>query len=633
MLEAIRERSQSWIAKLILALITIPFAIFGVDSYLKNAGSGAAVAEVNKEAITIQEFGKSLQETRSRAEGKVDPNFVNDPQVRTAVLEKLINMRLLRDEVKRGGYTISDEQLSKLIVAMPEFQKKGQFSQEVYDQLLASNGLTPSTFEARLRNDLLVQQVRDGIAGMAFSPDAVTNNALRARHQQREVSVATIFAEDLFEAEKADPAAVQAYYDKNKSEFAIPEQVQLEYVVLSTANLMSGIQIPEDEIKRFYQENVSKFQGDEERHASHILITFGGKTDAAAKAAAKSKALAVLAEVKKAPEKFDVLAKKYSQDPGSAQNGGDLGAVKRGVMVKPFEDAVFSMAPGSVSDLVETEFGYHIIKLTEIKGSAPTLEEVKNQIRGELLSQKASAKFAEVAEKFSNTVYEQSTSLAPVAQEHQLEVQKSGWMSQADVAKYFKGNEKLASVVFSDAVRKDKRNTEAVEVAPNTLVAARVVDSRPSSTKPFADVKEAIEKKLRQQQATQKAAQQGELALKALKQGGEVKTLTWSSPAIVSRKDAQGLTESVVAKALQMDVSKLPAYAGAVSQNGSYVLIRVNAVSDDLQTLDADAKNRAVGEYNTLLSAEYLAAYLKSLREQGKVVIHQDLLLGNSQGN
>lgn len=633
MLEAIRERSQSWIAKLILALITIPFAIFGVDSYLKGAGSGAAVAEINKDTITIQEFGNNLKETRSRAEGKVDPNFINDPQVRTAVLEKMINMRLLNDEVRRGGYTISDEQLSKLIVAMPEFQKKGQFSQEVYDQLLASNGLTPSTFEARLRNDLLVQQVRDGIAGMAFSPNEVTNNALRARYQHREVSVATIFAEDLFDAETADPAAVQAYYDKHKSEFAIPEQVQMEYVVLSIANVMSGIQIGEDEIQRFYQENVSKFQGDEERHASHILITFGGKTDATAKAAAKKKALEVLDEVKKSPQKFDVLAKKYSQDPGSAQNGGDLGAMKRGVMVKPFEEAVFSMTPGSISDLVETEFGYHIIKLTEIKGSAPTLAEVKNQIRGELLSQKASAKFAEAAEKFSNTVYEQSTSLAPVAQEYQLDVQKSGWMSQDDISKFFKNNEKLASAVFSDAVRKDKRNTEAVEVAPNTLVAARVVDSRPTSIKPFADVKVAIEKKLRQSQAAKKAAQQGELALKSLKQGEDVKTLTWSSPVVVSRKDAQGLTESVVAKAFQMNVDKLPAYSGAVSQNGSYVLIRVNAVADDLNSLDADAKNRAVGEYNTLLSAEYLAAYLKSLRAAAKVVIHRDLLLGSNQSN
>lgn len=627
MLEAIRERSQSWIAKLILILITVPFAIFGVDSYLRNAGTKAAVAEIGQEVITIQEFGKSLQEAHDSLEGKADPNFKGDPTVRTAVLEKLINMRLLRNEVKRGGYTVSDEQLSKLIVAMPEFQKKGQFSQETYDKLLAANGLTPNNFEARMRNDLLVQQVREGIAGMAFSPDAVTDVALRARHQTREVSVATILAEDLFDAEKADPVAVKAYYDKNKAEFAVPEQVQLEYIVLTTANLMSDIKISDDEIKKFYQENFSKFQGDEERHASHILITFGAKADATAKDAAKKKALEVLAEVKKSPEKFDVLAKKYSEDPGSAEKGGDLGVVKRGVMVKPFEEAVFSMTPGSISDLIETEFGYHIIKLTEIKGSAPTLEEAKNQVRGELIGQKVGSKFAEVAETFSNSVYEQSTSLAPTAQAHHLEIQKSGWLSQQDAAKFFKNNEKIANAIFSDQVRKEKRNTEAVEVAPNTLVAARVADSRPSSTKPFDEVKGDIEKKLRQIQAAKKAAQQGEFALNTLKQGGEIKTLTWSSPVTVSRTDAQGLTDSVVIKAFQMNADKLPAFAGAISQNGSYVLIRVAAVNDGLPKLEAANKSRSVGEYNTLLSAEYFAAYLKSLKSRTKVTIHRDLLL------
>lgn len=633
MLEAIRERSQSWIAKLILILITVPFAIFGVDSYLRDAGSKAAVAEVNNEAITVQEFTQSMQETRARLEGKADANFMEDPTVRSVVLDKLINLRLLQNEVKHGGYTVTDEQLSKLIVTMPEFQKKGQFSQEVYDKLLAANGLTPGGFEARMRNDLLLGQVREGIAGMAFSPDSVTNTALRARYQTREVSVATILSEELFDAEKADPVAVKAYYEKNKSEFAVPEQVQVEYVALSTANLMSNVKVTDDEIKKFYQENLSKFQGDEERHASHILITFGGKTDAASKAAAKKKALEVLSEVKKSPEKFDVLAKKYSQDPGSAERGGDLGAVKRGVMVKPFEDAVFSMAPGSISDLVETDFGYHIIKLTEVKGAAPTLEEVKNQIHGELLSQKASASFAEAAEAFSNTVYEQSTSLAPAAQAHHLEVQKTGWMSRDDAAKFFKNNDKIANAIFSDEVRKEKRNTEAVEIAPNTLVAARVIDSRASSTKPFEDVKADIEKRLRQVQAAKKAAQQGELALQSLKQGKDVSGLQWSSPVIVSRTDAQGLTESVVLKAFQMNADKLPAFSGAISQNGSYVLVRVNAVEDGLPKLAGDAKSRAIAEYNTLLSAEYLAAYLKSLRTEAKVKIHQDLLLSKTQAN
>lgn len=633
MLEALRERSQSWIAKLILVLITVPFAIAGIDSYLSNVGSKAALAEVNNETISVQEFGKALQDHRASMEGKVDPNFVNDPKVRKEVLDRLINQKLLAAEVKRAGYTVTDEQLYKMIVAMPEFQKDGQFSQEIYDRLLSSNGMTPSSFEARMRKDLLSRQIQQGVASMSFVPGLVEDAALKAKHQMREISVSTIHSDDFLAKVKVDPNAAKSYYDKHKDEFRVPEQVKLEYLVFSANNLITSMQVGDDEIQRYFQENSSKYQGDEERRASHILIALGGKKDAAAKAEAKQKAMKVLEEVKKSPEKFAELAKKYSQDPGSAQNGGDLGVVKRGVMVKPFEDAVFSMSPGSVSDLVETEFGYHIIRLTEVKGAAQGLDQKKPEIRGELMYQKALAKFAEVAETFSNIVYEQSTSLEPAAKQFHLELQRSDWLSREDVAKFFKNNEQLASVIFSNEVRKEGRNTEAVEISPNTLVSCRVVDSRPSSFRPFDDVKAEIEEAIRKKEAMNMAAIEGDKALSVLKQGQEVNTLIWSAPALASRQDTQGLTESVVAKAFKMDVSKLPSYAGSLSSDGSYVLIRVGAVQDGLQQLDKESRQRAQGELNMQLSSEYLAAYIKSLRASASIKINEGLLLKTGQDN
>ncbi len=626
MLEAIRERQQSWIAKLILALITVPFALWGVDSYLKQAGSSVAVAKVNGDSITVQQFSKALQNLRDSMKENSDPNFLENPEVRHAVLDKLINNHLLADEVKRGGYMISDEQLSRIIVTMPEFQKDGQFSQELYDQVLTANGLTPSRFEASMHGDLLTQQVRDGIANLAFVPRSVPEYAMRVQKQLREVSTTTIRADEFLTQAKIDPAEAKAYYDKHQNEFRVPEQVKIEFVVFSAANLIAGQQITDEDARKFYEENSSKFQGDEERRASHILIAFGASKDAAAKEAAKKKVQEVLAEVKKSPTKFDELAKKYSQDPGSAANGGDLGPIKRGIMVKPFEDAVFSMSPGSVSEPIETEFGYHIIKLTGVTGAAQGFDQVKGQIRAELMFQKAQAKFAEAAESFSNTVYEQSSSLEPAAQAQHLQVQKSDWLSQDDVAKFFKNNQKIGAAVFSDEVRKDKRNTEAVEIASNTLAAARVVDARPSSIKPFEVVQAEIEDSLKHAQAAKLASQQGEKVLAELKKGDTGTSLSWTTPVLADRKNAQGLTDGVLQQAFRMDVAKLPAYVGGAAKDGGYVVIRVSAVEDGMKDVDAEGRKAANLEYAVALASEYQASYLKSLRDKAKITINQELM-------
>jgi peptidyl-prolyl cis-trans isomerase D len=625
MLEAIRARSQSWIAKLILALITVPFALWGVDSYLRQAGSSVAVAKVNGDSITVQQFSKSLQDLRDNMKEKADAGFMENPEVRKAVLDKLINKQLLAEEVKRGGYVISDEQLSKIIIAMPEFQQDGRFSQDMYDKILAANGMTPSRFESVIRSELLTQQVRDSITSLAFVPQIVPQNAIRIQNQVREVSVASFRPDDYLNQAKVEPVEVKSYYDKHQDEFRIPEQVKLDFVAFSANSLITSMQVSDDEVKKFYEENASQFQGDEQRRASHILIAFGASKDAAAKAAAKKKVEEVLAEVKKSPEHFDALAKKYSQDPGSAEKGGDLGPIKRGLMVKPFEDAVFSMSPGSISEPVETDFGYHIIKLTEVMGAAQSLEQVRGKIRAELMYQKALAKFAEVAETFSNTVYEQSSSLEPAAKAQNLQVQKSDWLSKEDAAKFFK-NDKLANAVFSDEVRKEKRNTEAVEVSPNTLVAARVVETRPASFKPFDDVKVAIEDKLKHMQASKLASKQGEKVLAELKKGGEVASLSWTTPVKIDRQNPQGLAEGVMKQSFRIDASKLPAFIGGSSMDGGYVLIRVSAVEDGSQTLDAEGKKAANAEYNTLLAAEYLAAYVKSLRDRANIKINQDLV-------
>lgn len=632
MLETFREHSKGWMAKLILALITVPFALWGIDSYLQGAGSNVAVATVNGKSITVQEYGNAMQDMRNQlqASGKTDPALLDDPAVKQSVLNKLILNQLVGAEIRQQKFVMSDDQLGKYIMTLPEFHQDGKFSQELYDSILSQNNLTPTQFEGRMRADLLSQTVRESVVASVSVPRSVSNNILRTEHQQREVSVADINAADFLAQTKVDAAQVKAYYDKNKDKFRAPEQVRIEFAILSANNFIPAMAVSEDEVKKYYAENAAKFQGDEQRRASHILISFGGKTDEGGKKIARVKAQSVLDEVRKDPKKFGELAKKHSQDPGSAEKGGDLGLFGRGMMVKPFEEAVYSMSPGAISDLVESEFGFHIIQLTEIKGQGQSLDEVKANIRAELLYQKALAKFAEQAETFSNMVYEQSDSLQPVAKNFGLELQTSQWMSREDALKFFKNSDKLVNAIFSSEVLKDKRNTEAVEAAPNTLVSARVVEHKPAAARSLDEISTSLETYLKHEQAMTMASKRATEVLAGLKQGTESAELNWIPPVIIDRKNAQGLTDEVMKKAFAIDAAKLPAYELVEKKKVGYALIKVVRVNSDLPAEAAEKKLMAA-EVESALAREYLAAYLASLKAKSDVTINEKLLNANTQ--
>ena len=628
MLEVIRAHSKGWMAKLILTLITVPFALFGIDAYLKDAGAGASVAKVDGATISVQEYRNAMQSLRDRLqkENPKDVGALDSPEVKQSVLDRLINTRLLNAEVVHSNFKVTNEQLAQFITSLPEFQQGGKFSQEIYDKLLSQNQMTPSQFESKMRGELLLQQVRDGIPGLAFTSSAVENAVLNVEHQQREVSVAEIKTSDFISQVKVDQSEVQAYYDKHKDKFKVPEQVKLEFVMMSANTLIPKMQTTEDEAKKFYNENAAKFQGNEQRHASHILIGVSAAASPEAKAEAKKKAEQVLAEVKKSPAKFAELAKKYSQDPGSAEKGGDLGTFARGSMVKPFEEAVFSMKPGDISGLVQSDFGYHIIKLTEIVSQGQGFDALKPQIRAELMYQKALAKFSEQAETFSAMVYEQSTSLQPAADAYGIPVQKTEWLSYADGAKFFK-SDKLMTLVFTNEVLKDKRNTEAVEVSNNTLVSARVVDYKPSAPRSFDEVKGGIEDLLKIEKATKLAIDKGTSSLAELKDGKAAGGLDWIAPVTVDRKNAQGLTELTMSNVFKIDTTKLPAYAGIADSKKGYLLIKVTAVQDKLA--DDEAKKAALVDLRTAIASEYSSAYIGALKANKKILVNTRLMMSD----
>ena len=609
-------------AKVILALITIPFALFGIDSYLNQAGRDVAIAKVNGDKISIQEYSNAIENVRNRmqADGKVDAAMLDSPQLKQSVLDGLITRRLVNAEIHKANFRISDEQLSQHILGMPEFQENGKFSEDIYQKTLAQNKMTATKFENDRRSELLTQQARDGLAALVSVPKGVAEQTLQFAYQQREVSAAEIKTAQFISQVKVTPEQVKAYYDLHKDKFVVPEQVKLEFAMLSAASFVAQMKVDDKEIKDFYDANSAKFQGDEQRHASHILISRG--TSDKDKAAAKAKAADILAQLRKAPKSFEALAMKYSQDPSGAK-GGDLGSFGRGAMVKPFENAVFGMKVGQISDLVESEFGYHIIRLDGITGQNTTFDSMKLQIKGELSWQKAQAKYAELADDFSNTVYEQSGSLKPAADKFNIQLQTSGWLSRDDGAKFFK-NEKLMNSVFSDTVLKEKRNTEAIEVSPNNMMSARVVDYKASAPRSFDEVKGGIEAVLKLEQAVKLAADKGAAALAKLKAGDAGKDLEWITPVTVDRKNAQGLTDIMMNQVFKMDASKLPAYTGFVNGKTSYTIVKILSVANALK--DDAAKKTAEADLQAAMAAEYVSAYGQSLKANSDVVVNRKLL-------
>ena len=622
MLEKFRSYAQTKAAKIILALILVPFALFGIDSYLNQAGNNLSIAKVNGYKIALPEYNRAIENVRNRimSEGKkVDPAMFDSFEFKESIIDGLISKQLLNNDIKKSKFKITDQQLSQYIIGMPEFQKDGKFSQEIYDKVLQNNQLTPKKFEESIRNDLLIQQVRDGLQKLTFIPPNNLAETLKATSQQREISIAEFKTKEYMTKANIAEKDMQAFYDQNKSKFIAPEQVKAEFVVFSLANILPTINVTEDEIKSFFKANADKYQNQQQREASHILIAASKNAPPAEKAKAKAKAEDVLNQVRKNPKQFEELATKYSQDPESAKKGGDLGSFGRGMMVKPFDDAVFSMKVNEISNIVESDFGYHIIKLTKIIGEGGGFDAMRPQIKAELIYQKGQEKFAALAEEFSNKVYEQSSSLDAVSKRFNLPIQKTDWISRNDSDKFFK-NEALMSALYSNESIKNHRNTEAIEVTPNNLISARVVDYKAQSTKPFADVRKNIEDYLKFESAKKMVASEGEVALKSLTDAS--RKIDWQPATLVDRKNTKGLSDAVVNHAYKMPTDKLPSYSGFIDGNNGYVIVKVNKVSFPNDS-NEENKQAFASDYSEALSAEYLSAYLKGLKAKASVSVNQ----------
>ena len=606
----------------LLLLIVPSFVFFGVQGYSRFTEAGnETVAKVDGVAITRAEWdaahARNVERVR-RQSPDVDVQLLDSPQVKRETLEGMVRERVLLAAAKEMQLFPSAARMAMLFDSDPQFAGLRGPDGRINRDLLAAQGMTPEMFDQRLRQDFAMQQVLAGITQTPLAPAATAAAAIDPLFQRREVQL-----------QRFDPAAyrarinptdaeIEAHYKANEAGFQAPEQAVIEYVVLDIEPLAKGVTVPEEDLRTYYAENASRYTVAEERRASHILINAGSDMAAADRKKARERAEALLAEVRKSPASFAEVARKNSQDPGSAERGGDLGFFGRGAMVKPFEDAVFAMKSGEISNLVESDFGFHIITLTGQRGGQKkAFEEVRAEIEAEVRKSLAQRRWAEVAEQFTNMVYEQSDNLQAVVDKFKLE-KKTATVQRtpAPDATGALASAKLLQKVFAADSLRNKRNTDAVDVGANQLVSARIVEYTPARTRPLAEVREAVRARLLDEQSAALARKEGEARLAALRQAPAE---SLPNALTISRRQTQGLPAPLVDAVLRADAAQLPALAGVDLGAQGYVVLRITQVLPREATPGGDEPLRL--QYAQAWAAAEADAYLGALRTRFKVDI------------
>ncbi len=626
-------RTHQKLMQILLAIVIIPSFVFvGVSGYESMGDSATTLAKVDGKPVTQQEFDNALRrqldQYRQRFGEQFDQKMFDTPEFRQSVLDSLIAQRAVTSEVVRGHFTVSDAALQKAILDNIKdipgmITPEGKVDIERYRATLANNsGLTPEGFEQTMRHDMAVQQLVSGVQGTAFAPRTVTRLVTDLTEQERDVQELALPLQQFVANVKVTDDMVKAYYDKNAKQYAVPEQARIEYVVLDAKAIEGQVSVTDDEVAAYYKGSTARFTAPEERRASHILVAVGKDAKAADKAAARAKAEAILADLKKAPASFAQVAKAKSEDPGSAEQGGDLGTIEKGSLVPSVEQAIFALKQGEISNVVESEFGYHLITVTSLKPAAvKALDDVKADIAADLKKQKAGKKYSEVVETFTNTVYEQADSLKPVADKLGLKIETADNVTRtpapnAAPAPY--SNAKFLTALFAAESVKNKRNTEAVEVAPSTLVSGRIVEFKPASQKPLADVAAEIRQRVTAEEAMKAARAAGEAKLAALKKADDA---TGFSPVrTISRAKAEGMPPPVARAVLKADVSKLPAYVGVELPGMGYGVYRIGKVHQPAAADEARLAS-AREQIGNIVAQQDMLNYVEVLKDKAKVKI------------
>lgn len=523
MLQVIRDRAQGIIAWVIVILIIIPFALWGINQYTGD-GKEIPVAEVNDASISKDQLQTALQQQRQRLEQMLGQNFrpemFSEAAMKPAMVDQLVERELMLQGARDAGLRVADSGMAALIRSISAFQVDGKFSQDAYERALRAQGMSASYFESQLRRDLLVEQLRAGLEKSAFATPSELDRYLRLQNQTRDFGY-LLFPVGAFAGQvQISDDEVKRFYDEKKANFTQPEMVRIAYVELSADALAASAQVSEEQLRAYYDSHQDEFAEPESRRASHILISVAAGSSPDVEQAAQKKAEDVLKRLQ-GGESFATVAKQMSEDPGSAKQGGDLGFFERGVMDKAFEEKVFSLKKGELSEPVRSAFGYHIIRLEEVRGGGTKpLEEVRGQIRTKI----GEDSFYDVAEKLNELTYQHPDTLQNAADELKLPVQHSDYFARSG-GRGVAANPKVPQAAFSEDVLEQGNNSDTIEVGPNHLVVLRVEDRRPEAQRPVDEVRGQIVDELRREKARANARAAADKAMEALKAGTDPATL------------------------------------------------------------------------------------------------------------
>lgn len=619
MLQAFRTHKR-WMMLIAMIFIIPSFVVTGIYSYNRMSDSENDIATVGDTSITVMEFDNAKRQYLDNFRRQMGQSFKADmldtPEARAQILASMISDRALALELASEYISVSEADAINLIKQAPAFQQNGQFSTELYERFLASMGKSDQQFVYELRGDLSRQLLLSSVSQTTIASNAMAQRIHDLLTEQRTVRTFEIAADSFKKSVKVTDEEVADYYKQHQSLFNVPETVDIEYVVLSPA-VYKDIPVSEDDVRGFYEQNLQRFSIPEERRASHILIAIDADKD---EAAAKKEADELYAKLQADPKQFASLARKHSADPGSAREGGDLGFFRQGMMVPEFDRAVFAGKKGDLVAPVKTDFGYHIIRIDDIKAAkARPLAEVRGEIETLYRQEAAVRMFAEDAETFSNMVYEQSESLAPVVEQFKLTVQKAIGITRNHEDAIINPN--VVEALFSFDVLQDKRNTNAIEIAANTLLAARVTNHRPQTVEPLDKVKGNIKTALTNTKAAQAAKAEGEALLAKLQKGEKIDR-SFGKASTLSRENPGEYTYEVVTAALRPQADKLPGFTGVQTRNGNYTVINVQSAKKVEAAPEQLAMRKA--ELAQLYSNAEQAAFMNALENKFGVEILKD---------
>lgn len=623
MLQTIHDKAKGWIAYAIVGFISIPFALFGINSYMEG-GATKAAAVVNGEEVPAQEVQQELARIRQQF-GQM-ANQLGDDSLKTMALNNVVNQVLLRQKAKEEGYRASTEDVATAIAEISVFQKDGQFDKATYESFLASQRRNQLAFEQQMRDDLTNGQFREGVQATAFATKAQMEQYQTLRNQKRELELFTVKAASFEPQVQVTDEQITKYYDEHKSQFMTEEKVKVAYIDLNLDALAKTVNVDEAGLQAFYDEHKDRYLAPETRNTSHILVAVA---DPAQDAEAKKKIDALYADIQAGKKSFEEAAKTDSDDKATAELAGVVGDVAIGSWDPDFEKAVFAAEVNKLSEPVKTGAGYELIRVNSIKPAVQkTYEEVKAQVEQDYRRAEADKLFMDGAEKLQTVAYEQSGDLSPAAKAVNANIQESAWLTRTKGDGVL-ADPKLLAAAFSDEVLKEGKNSELIQVSETQAIVLRSSSQEPAAQKPLEEVKPEITAILKAQGARQLASQKGDELLAqaktsgwaALDASGLGKAEAIEKPGFIQRTGSS-LAPEVLAKAFTMPhpAKDQLNWDKVVLANGDYTVISLKAVEEGANTLEENSAQI----YGNVNGARELEAAMEDLRARSEIELHPE---------